>query len=144
MTPSRLCTSHLRTLSASQGKPKQKARDDGIAQGLWAECATMPLTITHNAAACRFEGLPQALPARDLAVCCYRRIGDVLVLHHTEVPRALQGQGLAGELVRAVLDWARAARLRVRPMCSYVAAYMQRHPETQDLLENDQPKPSEI
>ena len=80
------------------------------------------------------------LHAGDLS---YRRLGDVLVLHHTEVPRALQGQGLAAELVQAVLDWARTAGLRVRPTCSYVAAYMRRHPETQDLLENDHLKPSE-
>ena len=32
------------------------------------------------------------------------------------------------------LAWARQEGLRVRPTCSYVAAYMQRHPETQDLL----------
>ena len=96
----------------------------------------MPLTITHNTAASRFEGAPQGLPTRDLAVCSYHRTGDVLVLHHTEVPSALQGLGLAGELVQSVLDWARAEGLRVRPTCSYVAAYMKRHPTTQDLLEN--------
>ena len=95
----------------------------------------MPLTVTHNAAAFRFEGVLQGAPTPELAVCSYRRIGDVLVLHHTEVPRVLQGQGLAGELVRAALDWARAQGLRVRPTCSYVAAYMQRHADTQDLLD---------
>ena len=96
----------------------------------------MPLTITHNFAAQGFEGVAAGQPGHDAAVCSYRRQGDVLVLHHTEVPHALQGQGLAGELVQAVLDWARAQGLRVRPMCSYVAAYMRRHPQTQDLLEN--------
>ena len=108
----------------------------------------MPLTITHHLAASCFEGVPTgpASPARAAstrAICSYRRLGDVLVLHHTEVPRALQGQGLAGELVQAVLDWARAEGLRVRPTCSYVAAYMRRHPETQDLLEDDHSKPLE-
>jgi predicted GNAT family acetyltransferase len=68
------------------------------------------------------------------AVCAYRRDGDMLVLHHTEVPAALQGRGLAAALVQAALDWARAEGLVVRPSCSYVAAYMRRHPETQDLL----------
>ncbi len=68
------------------------------------------------------------------AVCAYRRQGDTLVLHHTEVPLPLQGQGLAAVLVRAALDWARAERLQVRPVCSYVAAYMRRHPDTFDLL----------
>ena len=105
----------------------------------------MPLTITHNSAAQCFEGVADGYlghdgrigqAAKDAAICSYRRVGDVLVLHHTEVPPALQGQGLAGELVQAVLDWARAQGLRVRPTCSYVAAYMRRHPHTQDLLEN--------
>jgi uncharacterized protein len=73
--------------------------------------------------------------AAPLAQCAYRRDGDTLVLHHTEVPPALQGQGLAALLVQAALDWARAEGLRVRPVCSYVAAYMRRHPQTQDLLE---------
>ena len=104
----------------------------------------MRLTITHNSAAQCFEGVADGhvghvghdgQSAHDAAVCSYRRVGDVLVLHHTEVPPALQGQGLAGELVQAVLDWVRAQGLRVRPACSYVAAYMRRHPETQDLLE---------
>lgn len=72
--------------------------------------------------------------AATTAVCAYRRQGDTLVLHHTEVPPALQGQGIAAVLVKAALDWARAERLQVRPVCSYVAAYMRRHPDTQDLL----------
>lgn len=68
------------------------------------------------------------------ALCAYRLDGTTLVLHHTEVPAALQGRGLAAALVQAALDWARAQGLRVRPSCSYVAAYMRRHPQTQDLL----------
>ena len=68
------------------------------------------------------------------ALCAYRRDGDTLVLQHTEVPRALQGRGLAAVLVHAALAWARAEGLVVRPTCSYVAAYMRRHPQTQDLL----------
>jgi hypothetical protein len=69
-----------------------------------------------------------------VALCAYRRDGNTLVLHHTEVPPALQGQGLAAALVQAALDWAREQRLVVQPSCSYVAAYMRRHPQTQDLL----------
>ncbi len=89
-----------------------------------------PPAITHNAAAHRFENIQNGA----LAECSYRLNGDVMDLHHTGVPVALQGQGLAAWLVKAALDHARAHRLRVQPSCSYVAAYMQRHPETQDLL----------
>jgi predicted GNAT family acetyltransferase len=94
----------------------------------------MPLAVTHNAEASRFEARPGDDPGQ-LAICSYRRVGDTLVLHHTEVPWALQGRGLAGELVQGALDWARDNGLRVRPTCSYVAAYMRRHPATHDLLE---------
>jgi uncharacterized protein len=97
----------------------------------------MPLVVTHNAEASRFEARPDGL----LAICSYRRQGDTLVLHHTEVPPQLQGRGVAGELVQGALDWAREHGLRVRPTCSYVAAYMRRHPETHDLLENPGDRP---
>ena len=92
----------------------------------------MPVTVTHNAQACRFEARPQG----QLALCSYRQQGAVLVLQHTEVPPQLQGQGVAAELVRSALDWARDQGLRVRPTCSYVAAYMRRHPQTHVLLES--------
>lgn len=96
----------------------------------------MPLAVTHHPEASRFEAR-LGDDGQHLAVCSYRRVGDTLVLHHTEVPWALQGRGLAGELVQGALDWARAHGLRVRPSCSYVAAYMRRHPETRDLLEHN-------
>lgn len=92
--------------------------------------ATPPLEIRHNHAASRFEAQVQG----QAAVCTYHRVGHVLHLTHTEVPRAAQGGGIAAALVQATLDWARSEGLRVRPACSYVASYMRRHPQTQDLL----------
>jgi predicted GNAT family acetyltransferase len=89
-----------------------------------------PIAVRHNAAASRFEAEVEG----ELAVSSYRREGELLWLTHTEVPWRAQGRGLAADLVRATLDWARAEGLKVRPLCSYVAAYMRRHPETQDLL----------
>ena len=91
----------------------------------------MDSDVHHNAAASRFE----LTLGGQLALCSYHRSGQVLVLHHTEVPPALQGQGVAARVVAAALDWARDQGLRVRPACSYVAVYMRRHPATQDLLE---------
>ncbi len=88
------------------------------------------IAVTHRPELARFEVVVDGR----LAQADYRREGDLLVLHHTEVPPTLQGRGLAAALVAAALAWARAERLRVRPVCSYVAAYMRRHPETQDLL----------
>lgn len=69
------------------------------------------------------------------SVCAYRLHGDTMVFTHTEVPPALQGRGIAAALVAAALAHAREQGLRVRPLCSYVAVYMRRHPETLDLLD---------
>ena len=93
--------------------------------------------VVHDAALGRFElRLPEGA-----AVCCYRRDGPVLVLHHTEVPWSLRGRGVAGQVVQAALDWAAAQGLRVRPSCSYVAAYMRRHPDSLNLLDTPGARP---
>jgi uncharacterized protein len=57
-----------------------------------------------------------------------------IVFTHTEVPEALSGRGIAGEIVKYALDYAREHKLMVVPQCAYVAAYVKRHAEYQDLL----------
>jgi len=57
-----------------------------------------------------------------------------IVFTHTEVPDALSGRGIAGEIVKFALDYAREKKLTVVPQCAYVASYVKRHPEYQDLL----------
>lgn len=52
---------------------------------------------------------------------------------HTGVRRAYEGKGLAADLVRRGLDDARAEGVEVVGACSYVAAYLDRHPEYADL-----------
>jgi predicted GNAT family acetyltransferase len=89
-----------------------------------------PLAVRHNASAGRFEA---ALDG-GLAHADYRLQEGVMRLVHTEVPRAHEGRGVAAQVVRAALEHARTHGLRVLPLCSYVRAYMRRHPETHDLL----------
>jgi len=64
----------------------------------------------------------------------YRRSGDLLTILHTEVPVALNGRGIGSALVRGVLDIARTQRLKVKPICPFVAGYIAKHPEYADLL----------
>ena len=86
-------------------------------------------TVTDNTDRQQFEMLLDG----GLAFVAYRRTGDVLNLHHAEVPPALEGSGLGGRLVKAVLDEIRARGLKVVPGCSFVRAYMKGHPEYDDL-----------
>lgn len=57
----------------------------------------------------------------------YLRIGNLLILTHTEVPLGFEGQGLGGAMVRLVFDHARRNGLRVRSICPFVSAYLARH-----------------
>src|SRR4051794_33248283 len=64
----------------------------------------------------------------------YEEDGDSVAMTHTFVPPELRGRGLAEKLTRAALDWARGDKKRVVPACSYVAVFIQRHPEYRDLV----------
>jgi predicted GNAT family acetyltransferase len=89
----------------------------------------MTMQVTDNPARHRFE-----LPLDGhTAFSSYRRDGDVLVIYHTEVPREFEGRGVGSALVKGVLESARANQLKVKPLCSFVAAYLDRHPEYSDL-----------
>jgi predicted GNAT family acetyltransferase len=90
----------------------------------------MSFDIQHLPERGRFQTLVDGLPC----VADYRSDAGVMSITHTEVAPALQGRGIAGALVQAALDHARARGLRVRPLCSYARAYMKRHPESADLL----------
>jgi uncharacterized protein len=88
------------------------------------------IAVVHNVAASRFEAIVEG----GLCRTDYRLTGDVMRLVHSEVPRKLEGRGVAGQVVRGALDYARANGLKVAPVCGYVRAYMRRHKETHDLL----------
>jgi predicted GNAT family acetyltransferase len=86
--------------------------------------------IRHNAAARRYEVEVDG----HLSVCEYELEGGRMVFTHTMVPPELRGRGLAEKLVRAALDDARQQGRKVVPACSYVAKFIERHAEFQDLL----------
>jgi len=64
----------------------------------------------------------------------YRIQDGKLYVLHTEVPKAIEGQGIGSKLVRGVLENARAQGIKVVARCPFVAAYMKRHPEFNDLV----------
>ncbi len=64
----------------------------------------------------------------------YRRTPGAIRFIHTEVPEGLAGKGVGSSLARHVLDAARAEALHVVPVCPFIAAWMKKHPEYDDLL----------
>jgi predicted GNAT family acetyltransferase len=94
---------------------------------------TNALAIRHNPAANRFEATVDGLLCQAAYQLSEQAGSTVMTIHHTGVPAALEGRGIAAQLVQAALGHARAQGLKVRPTCSYVAAYMRRHPEWADV-----------
>lgn len=89
------------------------------------------IPVLHNPEASQFEAHVDGL----LAFVSYVKHGDTIIFTHTEVPKELQGRGLASILARAVLERARAEGWRVVARCPFIASYIERHPEYQPLLQ---------
>ena len=89
------------------------------------------MTVTRNDERSRYEVDADGEVA---GILVYRDGGDVLTMVHTEVGDAWEGQGLGSTLVQGALDDVRERGLRIRPLCPFVAAYVKRHPEYQDLV----------
>ncbi|MFN3946332.1 MAG: GNAT family N-acetyltransferase [Allosphingosinicella sp.] len=66
----------------------------------------------------------------------YNLLARAIMFTHTEVPEAHEGKGLGSALIRAGLASARARGLKVIPICPFFAAYMRKHAEEQDLLDD--------
>jgi uncharacterized protein len=64
----------------------------------------------------------------------YGRTGDRVTFVHTRVEPAFEGRGVGSDLVRGALDDVRRRGGQVVARCPFVRAWLQRHPEQQDLL----------
>ncbi len=69
-----------------------------------------------------------------LAFVKYARRPGIITFIHNEVPKELSGHGVGTTLARGVLDIARANGDKVIPLCPFIADYMRKHEELQDLL----------
>ncbi len=86
--------------------------------------------VQHNQSANRYEMEVGGKPM----VAEYRRVGDVLTFTHTKVPWKPEGQGIASDLIAGALADVRSQGLKIIPECPYVAGYIERHPDLQDLV----------
>ena len=65
----------------------------------------------------------------------YSRAGEtMIIIDHTDVPDAYRGQGVGVALVARAVDGARAAGVKVLPLCPFAAAQFRRNPNWHDVL----------
>ena len=91
------------------------------------------LEIIHNEANRTFE----VWIAGHLSKLDYIQDGKNFVITHVGVYPELRGQGVAGKIVEAGLQYAKQNSLRVIPMCSYAAAYIRRNPQYAELTDQE-------
>lgn len=64
----------------------------------------------------------------------YELTDDEIVIMHTEVDDAYEGEGVGSALVRQMLDRIRAdGELKVTVICPFVTAWLRRHQDYQEL-----------
>ena len=89
------------------------------------------MEVIHNTNAHQFE----VHHDKGLSLATYRIRGDQIHFLHTEVPDALEGQGIASQLAKTALEFARAENLKVWPYCPFFEVYIQRHSEYANLVD---------
>jgi predicted GNAT family acetyltransferase len=94
--------------------------------------------VVDNPEQRRYELL---LGATRAAFIDYLSEPGTILLIHTEVDPAFEGQGLGGRLVAGALDDLGARGLKLVPLCPFVRAYLRRHPEYADLVVGDRAAP---
>lgn len=87
-------------------------------------------TITDNSAEQRYEMIID----NDMAIAEYTKSEGIIILSHVYVPPKFEGQGIGSALVRAVLEDIKAQGLQLVPQCPFVAQWIYRHPQWEELV----------
>ncbi|MET0998488.1 MAG: GNAT family N-acetyltransferase [Marmoricola sp.] len=88
--------------------------------------------IRNNEAEHRYEAY---VDGEQAGFAAYRLTGDTIVFTHTEVDDAFEGHGVGSALARGALDDVRRdGSRRVKPLCPFIRAWIDRHPDYADLV----------
>jgi uncharacterized protein len=96
--------------------------------------------VAGSAAEAAVVDVPEAsryelrLGGRLVGLAAYRRRGNRIAFTHTEVDESSEGRGLGSRLAAAALEDARRQGLEVVPLCPFIAHYIERRPEYEDLV----------
>ena len=89
------------------------------------------LTVTDNPDERRYEA---RAGAEVIGFIDYRLAPGLIRLLHAEVDQEVEGEGVGSLLVARALDDIRRRGLKVVPLCPFVVAFLERHPEYSDLV----------
>lgn len=90
----------------------------------------MNYEVKHSVESNRFEISLEGKTAH----ADYHLSGSVMTIYHVYTPLEFRGKGIAAQVTKFALDYAREKNLKVIPQCPYARAYIERHKEYKDLV----------
>jgi uncharacterized protein len=92
----------------------------------------MDVTVVNNEASHRYEARAgETLTGYSV----YQTTSEIIVIEHTEVDRAFEGQGVGSALVQGMLDDIRdKGQHKVLAVCPFVLAWLGMHHEYRDVV----------
>ncbi len=84
------------------------------------------VTVTDDPAHNRYVAVVDGQVA---GFAVYRLEGERTIFQHTVVADEYEGQGVGSTLARTALDDVVAAGRQIVPVCPFIAAYIERHPQ---------------
>ena len=87
-------------------------------------------TVTNHIALQRFE----VRIDDQIAVLNYRIDGSRVTVFHAGVPQNLEGRGIGSAMARDALEYAKTEHLEVVPLCPFVRAHIEKHPEYRPMV----------
>ncbi|MFD1211419.1 GNAT family N-acetyltransferase [Arthrobacter sp. GCM10027362] len=94
-----------------------------------------PIEVVHNPERHRYELRGGEDGDAVVGFTKYRPAGGKVVFIHTEVDGAYAGQGLASKLARSALSDVRDAGRRIVPVCPYIASWLRKHHDFDDIVD---------
>ena len=96
---------------------------------------TEPVTITREDGESKGRYIARIAGVDEFGELTYSKAGaSRIIIDHTGVPESLNGKGVGAALVRKAVEDARAEKKIILPLCPFAKAYIERHPELQDVL----------
>lgn len=94
----------------------------------------MSIDVTDAPDRERFEARDSDADQAVAGFMTYQLTGSVIVVTHTQVKPEYEGRGVGGALARFAMDDARARGRTVVPICPFLAGWLTRHPEYEDVV----------
>lgn len=73
----------------------------------------------------------------EIAFLEYRFYKKDIAFMHTEVPKSMEGKGIASALAAYAFQYAKQIDKLVMVYCPFVAVYLKRHPELNEQLDKE-------